>query len=69
MSIELWVIYDHPSDLPQGYVARRWEGETPTEDALLSYDLEALRDEMESRGLVCIPRSEGDEPQIVESWI
>jgi hypothetical protein len=74
-TLEMWVIYDHPTDLPNHYVARLWcvtepgGGLIPTALALVCPDLDQLRGEMESLGLTCIPRASADEPQIVEAWI
>jgi hypothetical protein len=66
-----WTVYDHPRDHPVGFIARRFEiGSSvamPTEDVLTG-ELEHLREVFERAGLVKIMRSEGDEPQIVESW-
>ena len=69
MPLPLWVIYDHPNDCPDRYVARLWYGETPSTLAVTSKKLEWIRDEMERRGFVCVPRSEDDDPVIVETWI
>jgi hypothetical protein len=67
-----WTVYDRPRDHPIGFIARRFEvgsgGVTPTGDTLTG-ELEHLRETFEQAGLVKILRSEGDEPQIVESWI
>ena len=70
----MWVITDHPTDFPDHYVARLWAvmagGKlSPTTIALVCPDLDQLRGEMESRGLVCLTRNPGDEPQIIETWL
>lgn len=70
----MWTIYERPLDYPRSFVARRWvvkpDGVVAAEDrVLVSDELEWLRDQMEDMGLYCIPRSESDEPQIVETWI
>lgn len=67
--LTIWVIYDHPTDFPHGFIARRWENDQPTEDALRSTSLAPLRKHLEDSGLTCIPRSMGDDPAIVESWL
>jgi hypothetical protein len=68
-----WVIYDHPSDFPDCFVIRRWvieaTGPVKTADILWSTSLETLRDEMQRRGLYCLPRFEEDDPKIVEVWM
>jgi hypothetical protein len=68
--LSMWTVYDRPRDHPGGFIARRFEtgdGVTPTEDVLTG-ELEHLRETFEYAGLVKMPRSENDEPQIVESW-
>lgn len=71
--LDIWTIYDHPRDYPDGFIARRFEvgsGEhRPTLDVLKADTLEELQTVLQRRGMVCIPRSPGDERQIVESWI
>jgi hypothetical protein len=41
-----------------------------THEMLFQYKLEAAREEIQRRcpGLICIPRQDDDEPQIVELW-
>lgn len=65
----LWVIYDHPKDIPLWWVARLWENGAPTKEHLLGNDLEFLRTRLRARGLVMIPRDPSDDPVIVEMWI
>lgn len=67
--LTIWVIYDHPTDFPHGFIARRWENDEPTEDVLRANHIEPLRKHLEDSGLTCIPRSMGDDPYIVESWV
>jgi hypothetical protein len=69
-------IYDHPADFPMHYVARRFhivQGSTEPvaedEPLAVSVDLEAVRDIMRRQGLHRIPRSAGDESQILEVWL
>lgn len=72
-SLEWWVVYDHPKDFPDGYVARKWivgdDHEGPTDVAMWSDKLEEVRDFLENLGLVKLARDPSDEPQILESWI
>jgi hypothetical protein len=72
-ALVIWTIYDRPKDHPYGFIARRFEvggggGITATDHALIT-DLEGLREIFAKAGLVNICRQEGDEPQIVESWV
>jgi hypothetical protein len=68
----LWTIYDHPFDYPDSFVARRWlvgADIKATDRILASNTLDWLREQMEDMGLACITRSEGDDPDIVETWL
>lgn len=68
----MWTIYFDPSDHPGVYVAREFkitrEGPVPSPFASVSPTLEHAREGI-SEGRVCLPRSEDDDPVIVESWI
>jgi hypothetical protein len=73
-ALSIWTVYDHPIDMPEYYIARRFEvkrgGEgRPTHDYIRDHDLMRLRSTLEEKGLHRIPRWEGDDPKIVESWI
>jgi len=65
----LYVIYDHPSDYPWGFVCRVWQGElaefTPF---AIARTLEEIRRRLPP-GMVCLGRYEQDDPAIREVWI
>lgn len=67
----LWTIYERPRDYPNGYVARLWKLGTPTNTVLHGDTLEEVRFLLDKcyPGLVRIPRSPRDDPQIVETWL
>lgn len=71
--LSMWTLYRNPADAPGVYVLRRFEvlgGEVSlTREAYMDGDPERLRSLMRMRGLACLPRSPGDEPHIVETWI
>ena len=69
--LEMWVVYDHPKDYPDDYVARMHvvPGPRATAVALKCRDLENLRGFLRERGKVCIARSPQDDPCIVETWL
>jgi hypothetical protein len=71
--LQIWTIYDRPSDYPSNFVARLSlvgpGGQQPTEHLLVSTDLDALREQMMQLGLTCIPRYPEDQPHIVEVWL
>jgi hypothetical protein len=71
-NLNIWTIYDRPTDYPHGHIARRFEvgkGEQIVTDHTLIGELDELRQTFERAGLTKLKRQEGDEPQIVESWI
>lgn len=70
--LSMWIIYDHPLDFPQYFVARRWEAHPgrpmPTDDLMMAEDLGDLRDAL-PEGLYPLARDEMDDPTIVEVWL
>jgi hypothetical protein len=72
-ALAIWTVYERPRDYPCGFIARRFEvsglGPKPTRQVIKCLELEPIRDKLERAGLVCMARQEGDEPQIVESWV
>lgn len=73
---DLWTVYDHPSDYPIGFVARRFTLAGATDQCLTAPTLEQLRDaiavadQIEGRGLrACLARHQRDDAKIVEVWI
>jgi len=74
-ALDMWVVYDHPSDYPDAFVARRHlafggspDG-TPTRDVIIAADLDAVRTALALRGLVQLARMPEDHPVIVEVWL
>lgn len=71
--LSMWTVYDHPTDYPEGFIARRWaigKGTmTATAEVMLSADLDGIRDAMTGLGLTPLPRQDGDDPCIVETWL
>lgn len=71
-ALNIWTVYNRPADFPHGYIARRFEvdahGPTPTQDVVIG-DLRIIREGFRQAGLTCVPRSEGDDLNIVESWL
>jgi hypothetical protein len=72
--LPMYVVYDHPQDFPRSYVVRRFltaSGE-PRPDplpALISGDLELIRQWLRERGLMVVPRFADDDPVILEVWL
>lgn len=65
----LWTVYDNPTDFPGLYVARQFTLNGPTKNVFTSESLGALRAIFQQRGMTPMPRSPGDDPVIIESWI
>jgi len=69
----MWKIYDHPSDFPDCFVARRFtvtpNGTLATGDVISGTTLRTVRAEMTAMHLTCLHRSRDDDPVIVETWL
>jgi hypothetical protein len=68
----IWTIYDRPSDFPDGYIARRFEvggGNTVATRDTVTGKLDDIRQAFWRAGLMKLTRRDGDEPQVVESWV
>lgn len=66
------VIYDSPKDFPELKLCRIWEGAGchPTNTAIYRNTIEKLREDIKAAGFsILIPRNEGDDPVIVETWM
>lgn len=62
------VVYEHPKDYPNCYVARVWDCEKPTNVIVLSDDLEGIR-RMRPPWMVQMKSSYKDDKCIVETWL
>jgi hypothetical protein len=72
--LALWTVFDHPTDYPDKFVARRFEvdgyGVKPTGSIIIMNDLDKLREMLEfEMHLTCLTRSPQDDPKIVEVWL
>jgi hypothetical protein len=71
--LSIWVIYDHPKDFPDAWVARQWlvgSGVHEATDVMLTAPkLDTLRGRMVALGLTCLARDPADDPCIVEAWL
>lgn len=70
--LQIWTVYDHPTDHPHAFIARLWivrQGREYATNQLIEADtLDALRAKLPP-GLYRMPRDVGDDPVIVETWI
>lgn len=69
----VWVVYDHPRDYPDAFVARKFlltgaPDPQPTSDMFAADSVEELR-ALLPRSLACFARSPDDDPKIVEVWM
>lgn len=71
----MWVIFDHPQDVPYAFVARQFiacDGKVyATDRALMGETLDEVRALLNRLypHLICFARNDSDEPQIVETWL
>lgn len=66
--LDIWTVYDHPSDYPQHFVVRRWELAHPKEHYLFAA-LEQAREFLSAKALVRLGRFEQDDSAIIETWL
>ena len=71
-TIEMWVIYDHPTDCPDAFIARKWlvgRGVLKaTTETMTEPEVETLRKYFEASGLINLGRDPADDPAILECW-
>ena len=72
-SMTVWVIYDHPADYPDVFIARQFlivGGDViPTENTISHRDVDEIRQKLLNHGLGLVPRFTHDDPKIVETWM
>lgn len=74
--LSVWTVFnDQTKDFPGVYICRRFESfgspvphVVPCEVVATGKTLEEVRDKL-PEGLYCLPRSESDDPNIIETWI
>ncbi len=66
--MELYVIYDHPVDFPNGFPCRKFWDTLPGDLVGHGATLAAAR-EFIPPGYVNIGRCPGDDPKLVEVWV
>ncbi len=72
MKLPVIVVYDHPADYPDSYVARVWEGKgnVPTNTFIKRETLQEIRKDISSAGFwMCLAKNADDDPVIVETWM
>ncbi len=64
------VIYDHPSDYPEYYVARVFDGDKPTDTVMLNKSLGAIHDDIsDNTDMIFISRGPEDDSCIEGAWL
>lgn len=67
--LPIWVVYKHPRDWPDWYVARMFMNEIATGNLIICREIDALRVELCALGLTPLARNPGDDPVILETWL
>jgi hypothetical protein len=74
-AISVWMVYKQPDDFPNHFVARRFEvqnGELHhTDQVIVASNITAIRRHLGQYRLsgVVMPRTDNDEPTVVETWL
>ena len=64
----LFAVYRSPRDFPQQWVVRVWWGFTPEPIACVCDTLQEARESV-PHGSILLPRQDGDDPVLFETWI
>jgi hypothetical protein len=75
--IDMWTLYDHPADYPDGYIARKFEvsadGPVATLETLRTVGnangLELMREAFGLAGYIALVRCQRDDSHIIETWV
>ncbi|MDR3554756.1 MAG: hypothetical protein P4L55_08370 [Syntrophobacteraceae bacterium] len=71
--LPLWVVYDHPADHPDHYIARKFLitnfAVEPTTRCAQSRRLQVLQTALQRKGLTRLARDISDDPVILETWL
>ena len=66
--LELWVIYEHPKEYPDKYVARKWILDKPSSEVVFGNTIEEARLAI-PKGLTRFLPDKEDDKVIVEIWL
>lgn len=79
VSYKIWVVYNHPKDYPDDFIARLWEVQdhqlplfpvlTPTKETIISKDYNEIRKQLRAKGLWRLPAVEEEDLCIIEKWV
>lgn len=69
----MWTLYDHPHDIPDSFVARKWlvtrQGERPTGEIVRADTAQAIYEHFRNQGLGWIERHPDDDPKIMGTFL
>jgi hypothetical protein len=72
----MWTVYDHPSDFPDWFVARKFEitGQGPVVGNAVIWaatlpEVRRMIAEIDPDASACLPRYDNDHPNVVETWL
>ena len=70
VTLPMWVLYDHPSDFPDFYVLRLWDGatNTPRSTVFLAVELKEIKNAVAFQFVELGPY-EGDDPKIMAVFV
>lgn len=64
------VVYDHPKDYPDNYVARVFDVGNPTNAVIVKDDVDEIQQDIrENTDMIFFPRDAKDAPHIVGVWM
>lgn len=64
------VVYDHPKDYPDNYVARVFDVGNPTNTVIVKDDVDEIQEDItENTYMIFLPRGVQDDPCIVGIWM
>lgn len=70
LKVPIIVVYEHPSDYPQYYVARVFNADKPTDTIMLKDKLAEIQDDIRKHtNMMFMLRGVEDEPCIVGLWM
>lgn len=70
LEMPMIVVYDHPTDYPDNYVARVFEVGNPTNAVIVKDDVDEIQQDIrENTDMMFFPRESEDKPCIVGVWM
>lgn len=70
LKVPVIVVYEHPNDYPEYYVARVFNVDKPTDTIMLKKNLSEIQDDIkENMNMVFFLRGAEDDPCIVGAWM